>query len=250
MSRRLWRNDRFHKSGGILVKERTSSFEIIAPPGHSIWLVDASGGDVTVTLPAAGLMQGKTLEIVASVSPGANSITVNDSGASEVWTGYAKGDHVVITASNGTIHILDEQVTVRGTQAFTNDLSIAASGTYYKKTTGYAVDVDVGDWFDSSTNHRIDAAFDCTLLLFVDGLGNDNDTRRQVRINNTAIQDLSAGGSPDGEMDSTVWSLTLSASDYVEVYFGGNSTVSSTVVAGDAAKDETKIYWEVLRRLR
>jgi hypothetical protein len=242
----------------IYTAAKTSAYDIganltdLSNVGELFCPVDASGGDVTITLPAASEFPNQIIKVFASVNPAGNSVIVNNNAASEIYTGYALYDFVRVVSDGTNVFVIDERVTVRGTQAFTDDLSIAATSTYYKKTSGYAVDTDVGDWFDSSTNHRIDAAFDCTLLLFVDSLTNDNDTRVQVRVNNTAIQDLSAPGftfESQGVM-SQAWSLSLDATDYVEVYFGGNATVSSSVVNGDAAKDEAKIYWEVIRRRR
>ena len=253
MSRRLWRNDRLHRSGGTLIRERNTSFEITSSVGHSVWLVDASSASVTATLPSVDKMDKHIIHVVMREDAVTNGkVTVNDSGASEVWTGYAKGDHVVVTASNGTIYILDEQVTVEGLLAKTANTNISSTATSKTFAADYSEEKDIGASYDAVTNHRWTAPFDCEIRFWQHLLGNAGRLQPVIYVNGSDLKDRTGMATPFiSTTHNTEFSvtLTLSTNDTVEFY-AYNADVGTIPVLGDAAKDESTAGWELLRRTR
>lgn len=236
------------KSGDFINKIRSADFSVLATPGQSVYMVDASGASVTGTLPAAGAMQGKLVRVVCSTDPAGNSVTLNNSAASELWTGYAKGDHILITAQDGAYYILEEQVTVGGLLALQGDDAIAGASTEKIFDANYTESIDIGGWWDAVTNHRLTAAVACRLWVNCEILCSGAVIAPYFHVNGAAITDTasSAGGSSGHMAQSRI--LTLSASDTVEVY--ANNTGAGVNVLGDAALDETKFEWKLIERVR
>ena len=224
----------------------------------------ASNSDITITLPIPSAYANKQIHVVAVNTTG-NSVIVNRSGAvsatstasaspEEWYTGYADGDFFRAGSSGTNEYILDEHVTARGLLALSADESLL-SGTTGQKVfdANYTIVNDVGGWW-SSANHRLDIPFDCEIYIGAEMTYGSGYT--MLYKSGTTMTDIANnvgfGINPTRGMKHD-WSnrhLIASTGDYYEYYCLNNQTNSTQTLGGDAALDESKAWWTVLRRVR
>ena len=152
----------------------------------AIFSVDASGGAKTVQLPPANAAGRSTVSIVISVkatSTGAtpNTVTVNNSSGSEVFTLYAKGDHVELV-SDGTndLRTGNEHISAKGFVFRTSNLSQTGNTVLPLFSVGVITErYNYGGWF-TSANYCVVVPFACRILLeslvFTDTSANQSNT--------------------------------------------------------------------------
>jgi hypothetical protein len=197
--------------------------------------------DMTIKLPANSDYSGKTIIVKVNAAASSYVITTNDISSVEVHTAYAKGDFLKIASDGTDAEILDEYVTIAGLLVMTADDAIGASSKEKVYDTDYSEETDIGGWWDATTNHRFDIGFDCRMLINPNSLG----SRLELSLNGfTIVNGTAVYAAADG-----TWQLDLSDGDYVEIYV--NNPVASTVyLRGDAAKNESRVAWHVIRRIR
>ena len=176
-------------------------------------------------------------------------VTVNDSGASEVWTGYAKGDYVTLTATNGTLYVLDERATAYGLLALTADDSIAANSKEKIFDTGYSQETDNANWWNTTTD-RLTVPFACLIELDFQIVGGSSNIQSSPKVNGTSLYDINGAVTQFDPSISTTGIYQLAASDYVEIEATNNNTTTAFSVLGAAAKDESQFRWNLIKRLR
>ncbi|MFW2441128.1 MAG: hypothetical protein ACN4GR_17355 [Arenicellales bacterium] len=216
--------------------------------GLTILLVDPSSGNIIITLPTAAVLAGKIVLIKIDNDPAGNRVVVNRSDGSELYTGYAKDDFVNATSGGTDYKILDELVTARGVLAKTLDQTILSGAGENIFAADYVVDEDYGNWANT-TLHQADVEFDCRIKLKYPVIVKDGFAKMvpDPWINGTPLID--AAGSDAIFMLLGEFETNLSAGDNIKFYVRNNGDRDLTV-CGDAAKDESKVSWEVVKRLR
>jgi hypothetical protein len=214
--------------------------------------VDASGADVTITMPSPADYDEKVIEIKAWVDPAGNSVIVNSSADTEIWTGYAKHDFARITSNASNNIILQEYVTVEIRGFLTADDSIASASIEKIFAANYTVSTDIGGWWDSVTNHRLDVAFDCYATLSI-GLLTDDPTIAPTYLRSTVQKYDVAGAGVDATFSQSNMLTETRDHDsghYIELYAENSDSTTAHNVLGDAAGDETFFTFKVIRRRR
>lgn len=211
---------------------------------HLVVLVDCSTGGRLIDLPAPSVYSGKTITIKADAVGGGNFIRTKKSGGANFHESYAVGDFITVTSDGTNDVILDEDVTVKGMLAITSDESFSASANRKVFDASYSEEQDVGGWWDAVTNDRLNIKFDCRIEIIANLMGSANLVPRPY-VNGSSVFDV-VNGSGDSFLS---YQDDLSSGDYFEQYVY-NSAGASKTLSGDAAKDETQLYWRVIKRLR
>jgi len=230
----------------------------------SIVSIDASGGTSvthTVTLPTPATFSTTSISVVSRLAHGAsNKIVINDSGGTEVYTLYGKGDHCeLVSDGTNTIRTGNEWVTVTG-KAFNNASgypSFGANAITRCFTTYVTTDFNVGSWWDGTTNYRITADFDCDLEVEMNYIGySDNGMGpmlKHLNSSGTLIQWYSyprasnAGTYYLGWNSHTAVVHGMSSTDYLEFY-NQNGHSSAQYFMGNSDGDGAYFAFRVLRR--
>ena len=169
----------------------------------------------------------------------------NDSNA-EIGTYYAEGDGATFVSTGSAWKVVDETVTVEGLLALTSDDSVSSNEKIFDS--GYSEETDIGGWWDTGTD-RLDVAFDCVLDLRIYFISNHENAAAGPYVNGSSYIDSSLHAEEQKKSSGRHSPIMrLDASDYVEIYAHGSGV--SRTVRGDASKDETRLMWKVLRRIR
>ena len=230
----------------------------------SIVSIDASGGASvthTVTLPTPATFSTTSIIVMSRVAHGAsNKIVINDSGGTEVYTLYEKGDHCeLVSDGTNTIRTGNEWVTVTG-RAFidTDGYPVLAAYTVTRCFSTYVTtDFNVGSWWDDVTNYRITAGFDCDLEIHAQYTGYSNNGMMPVLKHLDSSAGLkqwynyprvsTEGGYYQGAIENTFVVRNMSATDYLEFYNSNNHS-SSQYFTGDTDGTGACFDFRVLRR--
>ena len=245
-------NNQLAAQFGFLDKSADYTIQSGDLAGELFVLVDASGGNVIIDLPTVAAMEDKVVTVIVAADPGTNTVRVDQSDSSTlVWYGYELGDSIRLTSDATNYQIISKNSTVYGTVALTADESITGNTATKIFDTNISVVSNVGGWFDSVTNFRIDVVEDCILKLTFIRYSASSGTNIVVypRVNGTAIIDeaeMSGTGTDPGRVNTFEYMLELSAGDYVEAY-AYNSEGGAKDVQGDAGNDQTQMSWTVLR---
>ena len=138
----------------------------------AVFYVDASGGTKTVQLPAPGATGRETVSIIitckavnSAITP--NTVIVNNSAGSEVFTLYKEGDFVEFV-SDGTndIRTGNEHISACG-QVYlntSNSIAISATENVFASGTG-TIRYDRGNMWDNSTNYCLVLPYACRVHI-------------------------------------------------------------------------------------
>ena len=234
----------------------------------SIVSVDASGGTSvvhTVTLPTPATFSTTSIVVVSEAAHGAgNKIIINDSGGSEVYTLYEKGDHCeLVSDGTNTIRTGNEWVTVAGGVYMTSDGYPTMAGNTLVRVfnTHSTLDYNIGEWWDHTSNFRIDIGFDCDIEVVMNHLSQTNNGMQPVlkHLNAAAVVQLyynypynsTAGGYFSGQESSTFLVRNISATDYLETYnfnIVGTAQYFTTGSGAGVAGSGARFDFRVLRR--
>lgn len=202
---------------------------------------------LTHTLPAkSGLAAGDTFILTNQF---AGTVTLNlasADGSAEIWTGYAKKDYVVIVYNGTDFDVVDEEATLQGYLAKTADQSVAATTWTKGYAASYSVEEDTAGIFDSATNHRLDIPYAMELMVS-DQSVMEGRYQHTIYINGTAVFGENYSGTQN--IDVGFVRHTVAASDYIEPYYY-NYNAGAVNLIGDAAKDESKFFWYMSKRIR
>lgn len=213
---------------------------------HLVVLVDASAASVTITLPAPSVYSGKSITVKADVDPAGYSCITNKSGATEFHTGYAKSDYIEVTSDGTNDIILSEDVTVYGVVSKSADETITASATTDPFDSTYVESQDVGGWWDAVTNHRLDIGFACELEMTYALVCRDS-IIPNLKVNGIYLQDIIGAAAASNHKHH--YDLRAASGLYFE-FFVTNSAATGYVLSGDASYDESRVYWNVKKRIR
>ena len=230
----------------------------------SIVSIDASGGTSvthTVTLPTPATFSTTSISVVSRLAHGAsNKIVINDSGGTEVYTLYGKGDHCeLVSDGTNTIRTGNEWVTVTG-RAFSNveaNPTFAGNSVTRCFTTYVTTDFNVGSWWDDVTNHRITAGFDCDIEIHSQYTGYNNNGMQPMlkHLDSSAVlkqwynypSRTTDGGYYLSGIENTFVVRNMSATDYLEFY-NANCNGSNQYFTGDTDGTGACFNFRVLRR--
>ena len=123
-------------------------------------LVDPSGADRVITLPAPADYSGCVIKIIKTGS--GDKVEVKNSGDTEVWTCYAVGDFYSAISDGTSNFKAAGKVTVYGKMYASSNLGTSGRGFY--KIVYDTLEYDSGGW-GNITDDRIDVAFDCIIQL-------------------------------------------------------------------------------------
>ena len=178
--------------GGVLLSQGNTSVNVLtaastdlADATHTamwtgkskaIFSVDASGGAKTIQLPAANAAGRSTVSIVismkatsavpATISP--NTVRINNSSGTEVFTLYAIGDYVEFV-SDGTndLRTGNEHISAKGFIFLNTNESVTGNTTELMFIAGGAnstIRYDWGDWWDNTTM-AVEIPYACRVLV-------------------------------------------------------------------------------------
>lgn len=242
--------------GANILSTKTSAYTIqaadVATNQITIVPIDISSGNVTITELALGSMSGIVRYVVVDWDgTGATyEATLDNSSSSEVWTGFALGDFIECYYDGTNRYIVDENVTVEGELYLTADDSVAGSSSEKIFDSNYSVDKDIGNWWDSVTNHRLNIGFDCLLDFSVIQCVSENRCMTGISISGTAaptVDVADVGVAPGVSTQRLLREVANNA--YVEVY-AYNGQGGASLWRGDGSKNETALSFKVVRRLR
>jgi hypothetical protein len=241
-----------------VLTEKSANYTIVAADlaGFSEVVIpfSISAASCTCQLPTVANLNGKLVRVQISTGPASdtssNKLTVYQSdGSTELFTGYAKGDFVLVTSDGTNYRILDELTTVVGRLALSVDEAFSTGTTTKIFDANYTEVRDIGAWWNSATNHRLNAAFACDVEVFLSLLEITAAYLEPiVRVNGTAIFN-SEPAHGYGVGRGLPLLVKLAAGDYLEMYVRNDSGVNGTIM-GDAALNETQLFWRVIRRIR
>lgn len=202
--------------------------------------VDASGGNIAITLPAP--IEGVRVGLLSTVAQVANTITAGAADGETINGNhddilYIKDDFLVLIA-DGT----DWQTTEDGLQAHSCVLKRSAaqsiSNATLTKIAFDGEDFDKGEIGDFTTNDRIDirrgGVYDVSIIMFYTGIGSGTLGQTYLYINGVEARDMfswSAGSS--GGADARTSMIELDAGDYLELQIFHNAGSAQNTQTGD-----------------
>ena len=146
--------------GSSNIVRKTADYTVVSGDvsGKSELVIAASAASATrtITLPAVAATGMSTCIITVVADADATStykLVVQDTGSTEVWTGYAKNDFVRLIVSNSAWVVLDHKETYYDLRYLTADQSIATSAT--AKLTGWTNIKNVGTAWDNGNNKLV-----------------------------------------------------------------------------------------------
>jgi hypothetical protein len=208
----------------------------------------------THTLPLlSGLTDGDRIHI--SISGGNVAVIVNEhatDGGTESWTGYAEGDYCHFIVVDGAWHWEDEKVTVEVAAYLTSDETIGISTVAKIFDVNYTVITDIGGWWDSATNHRLDIGFNCFATLTIGLLTGSPEISPQYNRSGTVKFDPTAAGASANFGQTCMLTNTRdhTSGQYIEIYAENTDAGATHIVRGDSGNDESFFHFKVLGRKR
>jgi len=147
-------------SGSSNILRKTGDYTIleadVSGKSELIIATSAAAGTRTITLPAVATTGLSTCIVTIVAEADATStykLMVQDTGTTEVWTGYQTGDFVRLIVSNSAWVVVDHKETMFSSRTLTADQSIAASAT--TKVTGWTNVTDIGQVWDNANNKLV-----------------------------------------------------------------------------------------------
>jgi hypothetical protein len=145
-------------AGSSNILRKTGDYTIleadVSGKSELVIATNASAGTRTITLPAVATTGLSTCIITIVADADATStykLMVQDTGTTEVWTGYQKNDFVRLIVSNSAWVVVDHKETYFAHRYLTaNSGAIAASAT--TKLTGWTSVTEVGNAWDNTNN--------------------------------------------------------------------------------------------------
>jgi len=120
-------------------------------------LVDASVTSRTITLPTAANYSGVVINVVTTVAPGTNTVTVNNAVGGEVWTMYALNDFYEVISDGTNDKKIAGQATIYGyIITVTSGGYSGIGGTVNMFDSSSSVQNNIGGFWDSTTDYRVE----------------------------------------------------------------------------------------------
>jgi hypothetical protein len=212
-------------------------------------LVDASGGTRTITLPTPANYSGVVIKVVTTVDPGANSVVVDNSGGTELWTMYELGDFYE-GISDGT-----NNKKVAG-HASIYGYIVAVTASTYAGTGGIvnmfdsssSVQNNVGGFWDSSTDYRIEIPADFGTGVITMGavmLGNGSISAAYYK-NGASLYNPNAGEYA-GSGGRTILTSCAGSDTFNHMVKGTHSAVNYLFYGGGPPADATYGWFKIER---
>ena len=226
--------------------------------GKSNYVVsyNASSGTSTafvVNLPAPTDFSTTVISVVSSTAHGlGNSIVIKDSGGTEVYTLYHKGDYcTLVSDGTNTLRTGDEWVTIRGEVALTANYGAPASTTqdfWDAVGASYAVVYVIGDgWCASNVDYTIPHT--CLYRLAGHIAMGGYSGAYGLKSNGTFIQAIDHIGVAYSNSVNSQRTFSLTAGDVITWWNSENAATTLTFY-GNAAASGKRCYanWWCLRR--
>ena len=147
-------------TGSSNILRKTADYTVVtgdvSGKSELVIATNAAAANRTITLPAVAAVGMSTCSITIICDTDATStfkLLVQDSGTTEVWTGYQRGDFVRLIVSNSLWVVVDHKETMFSARYLTGDFSVAASAT--TKITGFTNVTDIGGLWDNSNNKLV-----------------------------------------------------------------------------------------------
>ena len=147
-------------NGSSNILRKTGDYTIlegdVSGKSELIIATNAAAGTRTITLPAVATTGLSTCIVTIICDTDATStykLLVQDSGTTEVWTGYQNGDFVRLIVSNSVWVVVDHKETMFSSRAVTADFAIAASAV--TKVTGFTNITEIGNTWDNANNKLV-----------------------------------------------------------------------------------------------
>ena len=144
-------------TGSSNILRKTTDYTIVSgdvtAKSEVVIATNAAAATRTITLPAVATSGLSTCIITIVADADATStykLTVVDSSAAEVWTGYQKGDFVRLIVSNSVWVVIDHKETYFSRRYLTANQNIAVSAI--AKLTGWTSVSEIGNMWDNSND--------------------------------------------------------------------------------------------------
>ena len=234
---------------GVLSK--SSDYTIVAGDltdiSELIVLVDASGADVTITLPTPATYEDKLIRIMTAVDPTGNEVIVHKSGATEWHTGYILGDYFLCTSDGTTDEMLDHKETMIARIYINTDESVATEASEKMTSTTAALDT-AGAWASDEYTAPCDAYAEVHWAILNDG---NPFIIPELKINGSYVVNatcVASTGSIGKGAEPVNWLGEIDSGQDIEFWGRNRESDAANNVCGDAAGDESMGIIKLTRR--
>ena len=190
-------------SGSSNILRKTGDYTIleadVSGKSELIIATSAAAGTRTITLPAVATTGLSTCIVTIVAEADATStykLMVQDSGTTEVWTGYQTGDFVRLIVSNSVWVVVDHKETYYSRFYLTASQTLAASASAL--LTGWTENEDIGNMWVSGSNEIVTPA-GMTGFIDVSFMSAKNatysGTNPALKLNDVSIADWDQGSS-------------------------------------------------------
>lgn len=146
--------------------------------------------------------------------------------------------NVVITAAAEDIY-----PHIYGKVALTGGHSVA-TGLDKIFDSSYNVPYDVGNWWDSATNHRLDISRNCLVHISLYVVCLSTTFFPHIYVNGTSTNNYTGAGAPSASIAQVSASYKLNDGDYVE-FFIENTGAATNAMGTTPAPYRTQAWWRV-----
>ena len=144
-------------TGSSNILRKTTDYTIleadVSGKSELVIAANAASSNRTITLPAVattGLANCIVTIICDADATSTYELKIQDSGTTEVWTGYQTGDFVRLIVSNSAWLVVDHKETYYSYRWLTASATIGTSAT--TKLTGWTNVIDIGNVWDNANN--------------------------------------------------------------------------------------------------
>jgi hypothetical protein len=205
---------------------------------------NASAANRTITLPGVAVAGATTCIITVICDADATStygLKVQDSGTTEVWTGFQTGDFVRLIVSNSAWLVVDHKETYFASRWLTADQSIAGSTTAL--LTGFTEISDIGNMWDN-TNDRVVVPTGMSGFFDVNVMGSTsvtyNGTGPAYKISGVWKGLWNWGGTDAAQYNLQTGAIVgreiVTTAQYFEAWGYNKDTVAKNMAGGEAGK--------------
>ena len=228
-------------TSGITSVTKTGNYTVLTSDAGKFIYCDTSGGNIVITMPALA-SAGDGFQITVVKTAAANSVKVQDSGATEIRTFYGNNDYLELTA-NGTSSwtVSNEHVSIPAFLVVKqSDQTVGTSGA---KITW---DSETYDKAGNFASNKFTAPFNGLYKLGW-RMNTDQNVRVRMYVNGADVNYHDSDGGAGTTANSPPILYELSTNDYVELYaFASTGTLD---VLGDTSDNYTWWWGHLVQRL-